>query len=92
MFRTADLVMISKCDLLPILDDFDPERAKKYLRDIASTAPVIALSSKNLAGMNNWIEWVTQQVEERIAYLEAHPVQSGHHHHHHDHHDDNVVV
>jgi hypothetical protein len=42
--------------------------------------------------MNNWIEWVTQQIEERIAYLEAHPVQSGHHHHHHDHHDDNVVV
>jgi len=94
MFRTADLVMISKCDLLPILDDFDPERAKQYLQDIASTAPVIALSSKNLAGMNNWIEWVTQQVEERIAYLEAHPLPSGHHHHHHDHHhhDDNVVV
>jgi hydrogenase nickel incorporation protein HypB len=93
MFRTADLVMISKCDLLPILDDFDPERAKQYLQDIASTAPVIALSSKNLAGMNNWIEWVTQQVEERIAYLEAHPLQSGHHHHHqHDHHDDKVVV
>lgn len=92
MFRTADLVMISKCDLLPILDDFDPERAKKYLQDIASTAPVIALSSKNLAGMNNWIEWVTQQVEERIAYLEAHPLPSAHHHHHHDHHDDNVVV
>jgi len=91
MFRTADLVMISKCDLLPILDDFDPERAKKYLRDIASTAPVIALSSKNLAGMNNWIEWVTQQIEERIAYLEAHPVQSGHHHHH-EQHDDNVAV
>ena len=93
MFRTADLVMISKCDLLPILDDFDPERAKQYLQDIASTAPVIALSSKNLAGMNNWIEWVTQQVEERIAYLEAHPLQAGHHHHHqHDHHDENVVV
>jgi hydrogenase nickel incorporation protein HypB len=93
MFRTADLVMISKCDLLPILDDFDPERAKQYLQDIASTAPLIALSSKNLAGMNNWIEWVTQQVEERIAYLEAHPLQSGHHHHHqHDHHDDKVVV
>ena len=97
MFRTADLVMISKCDLLPILDDFDPERAKKYLQDIASTAPVIALSSKNLAGMNNWIEWVTQQIEERIAYLEAHPVQPGHDHHHrhhgdHDHHDDNILV
>lgn len=87
MFRTADLVMISKCDLLPILDDFDPERAKKYLQDIASTAPVIALSAKNLSGMNNWIEWVTHQIEARIAYLEAHPVQSAHAHHDHEHHD-----
>jgi hydrogenase nickel incorporation protein HypB len=98
MFRTADLVMISKCDLLPILDDFDPERAKKYLQDIASTAPVLALSAKNLSGMNNWIEWITHQIEERIAYLEAHPVQSAHAHHdheHHDHehrHDENLVV
>ncbi len=91
MFRTADLVMISKCDLLPILDDFNPERAKKYLQDIASTAPVIALSSKNLSGMNNWIEWISHQIEERIAYLEEHPVQSGHHHHH-EHHDDSLTV
>jgi len=33
MFRTADLVMISKCDLLPVLDDFDPEKAEAYLHD-----------------------------------------------------------
>jgi len=91
MFRTADLVMISKCDLLPILDDFDPARAKKYLQDIASTAPVMELSSKNLSGMSNWIEWVSQQVEERKAYLEEHPVQSDHHHRH-EQHDDNVAL
>ena len=86
MFRTADLVMISKCDLLPILDDFDPQRATNYLHDIASTAPIMALSSKDNSGIDHWIEWITHQIEERIAYLEEHPVQTGHAHHHHEHH------
>ncbi|MBT8442657.1 MAG: hydrogenase nickel incorporation protein HypB, partial [Gammaproteobacteria bacterium] len=33
MFRAADLVLISKSDLLPVLDDFKPEKAKQYLHD-----------------------------------------------------------
>ena len=84
MFRTADLVMISKSDLLPILDDFKPERAKQYLRDIASTAPVIEHSSKNSEGMSDWLDWINQQLEARQKYLQQHPVQA-HRHHHHDH-------
>ncbi len=97
MFRTADLVLISKSDLLPVLDDFKPESAKRYLRDIASTAPVAELSSKNNAGMGFWLDWISQQIEARKQYLEQHPVEAGHahdhhhaheqgHHHHHAHH------
>jgi len=85
MFRTADLVMISKSDLLPILDDFKPENAKRYLRDIASTAPVIELSSKDKAGMPLWLNWIDQQLAARKAYLQQHPVSTGHHHHHEHH-------
>jgi hydrogenase nickel incorporation protein HypB len=102
MFRTADLVLISKCDLLPVLDDFDPQRATDYLHDIASTAPIIALSAKDHSGMEQWVEWISQQIVERINYLEQHPVQSHahhhehtHHHEHHDHehsHEDNLAV
>ena len=90
MFRTSDLVLISKSDLLPILDDFKPEKAKSYLRDIASTAPVIELSSKDKSGMPQWLEWIDQQLEIRKTYLEQHPVAAGHahdgheHHHHHE--------
>jgi hydrogenase nickel incorporation protein HypB len=83
MFRTSDLVLISKCDLLPILDDFKPEKAKSYLRDIASTAPVMELSSKDKSGMPQWLEWIDQQVEIRKTYLEQHPVTAGHTHEHH---------
>lgn len=85
MFRTADLVMISKSDLLPILDDFKPENAKRYLHDIASAAPVLEISSKDKSGMSLWIDWLNQQVEIRKTYLEQHPVAAGHHHHHHEH-------
>jgi len=86
MFRTSDLVLISKSDLLPVLDDFKPERAKGYLRDIASTAPVMQLSSKDKSGMLQWMDWVSEQIAARKTYLEKHPVAAGHHHHHdHDH-------
>lgn len=86
MFRTSDLVLISKCDLLPVLDDFSPENAKKYLHDIASTAPVLELSSKDRSGMPQWLDWISQQMAKRQAYLEQHPVNSSPaHQHHHEH-------
>ena len=90
MFRTSDLVLISKSDLLPVLDDFKPENAKRYLHDIASTAPVMELSSKDKSGIPQWIEWIIQQIESRKIYLEQHPVTAGHSHdghghHHHEH-------
>ncbi len=83
MFRTADLVMISKADLLPILDDFKIDNAKRYLRDIASTAPVMEFSAKDQSGMSQWLDWIHQQIDIRRSYLEQHPVAAGHHHHHH---------
>jgi hydrogenase nickel incorporation protein HypB len=82
MFRAADLVLLSKSDLLPVLDDFKPEKAKQYLHDIASDAPVFELSSKDQSGMQQWFDWLFDQIEKQKAYLAAHPVASGHHHHH----------
>jgi len=90
MFRTADLVMISKADLLPILDDFKIDNAKRYLRDIASTAPVMEISAKDQSGMSQWLDWIHQQIDIRKSYLEQHPVAAGQHNHqkqHHHHHE-----
>jgi hydrogenase nickel incorporation protein HypB len=87
MFRAADLVLISKSDLLPVLDDFKPENAKRYLHDIASEAPVFELSSKDRSGMQQWFDWLYAQIEKRKAYVAEHPPESGHHHHHHHHHE-----
>ena len=64
MFRTADMVMLSKADLLPILDDFSPARAETYLRNLASKAPLILTSAKSGEGMNNWLNWLRELVAE----------------------------
>jgi hydrogenase nickel incorporation protein HypB len=88
MFRAADLVLITKSDLLQLLDDFKIENARRYLRDIASTAPVTELSAKDKSGMPYWLDWINQQVEARKAYLLEHPLQAGDERHHHQHHHD----
>jgi hydrogenase nickel incorporation protein HypB len=38
MFRAADVVALTKVDLLPVLDDFSPGRAGEHLRALASSA------------------------------------------------------
>ena len=62
MFRAADLMLLTKADLLPVLDDFDPVRAETCLRNLASTAPVITLSSKTGDGLKDWVNWLEQEV------------------------------
>ena len=86
MFRTSDLVLISKSDLLPILDDFKSGRAINYLHDIACTAPVMELSSKDGSGMTQWLDWINEQIEIRKTHLQQHPAVGHTHSHTHDHH------
>ena len=62
MFRAADLVIISKADLLPVLDDFDPSYAESCLRQLASTAPMINVSARNGEGMAAWLEWLRAEL------------------------------
>ena len=83
MFRTADMVMLSKADLLPILDDFSPERAESYLRKLASPAPLIRTSAKSGDGMEEWLRWLRDAVSEVRLAIEAAPPAHEHHHHTH---------
>ena len=63
MFRAADSVLLSKSDLLQVMDDFDPKQAEHYVRQLANAAPVIPLSAKTGAGMQDWIAWLEQEIE-----------------------------
>ena len=61
MFRAADLVVITKSDLLEVLGDFDPDAAETCLRQIANPAPLIEVSARSGAGMQAWLDWVREQ-------------------------------
>lgn len=63
MFREADLLLLTKSDLTPLLGDFVPQRAEQCLRELANDAPVIELSSRSGAGMNEWIRWLEQSLQ-----------------------------
>ena len=63
LFRTADLVLLTKSDLAPHLDDFDAARAERCVRALANPAPVFALSARRGAGMRPWLDWIRAEFE-----------------------------
>ncbi len=63
MFRAADLVLLTKTDLLAVLDDFNPDQATQYVRQLASEAPVLRVNSRQAAQLNPWLDWLEQEVE-----------------------------
>jgi len=62
MFRAADIVVITKADLLQVLDDFDPEYATSCLRQLASQAPVLEISARSGAGVVEWTDWIRNEL------------------------------
>ena len=62
MFRAADVMLISKADLLAVLDDFDPAAAERHLRNLASRAPVIPVAARRRRAIDAWLEWLRAEV------------------------------
>jgi hydrogenase nickel incorporation protein HypB len=71
MFRAADAVLITKTDLLPFLDDFDPARSERHVRNLASPAPVMHLSARRGPGMEAWLDWLRQQLATQRSRVSA---------------------
>jgi len=59
MFRVADLVLISKIDLLPYVE-FDIEQCETFIKQIQPEATIVRISCKSGAGMATWLDWLTQ--------------------------------
>jgi hydrogenase nickel incorporation protein HypB len=60
MFRTADLVLVSKTDLLPYLD-FDLARCTADLGTISPGATVLPVSARAGDGIGRWYDWLRQR-------------------------------
>jgi hydrogenase nickel incorporation protein HypB len=68
MFRAADLVLLTKTDLLAVLDDFRPERARAALLNLASRAPLLSLSARTGDGLHGWLDWLRARLHRRRAH------------------------
>jgi len=77
VFRAADLVLLTKADLLPVLDDFSPQKAEQNLRNLASDVPLYTLSVKSPATLSPWLQWLHDEYaaqRQRLAKGQtAHP-------------------
>ena len=58
MFRTCDLVLVNKIDLLPHLD-FDLERFLYYLDQVHPDVPRMLLSARSGEGIEPWRQWLS---------------------------------
>jgi hydrogenase nickel incorporation protein HypB len=58
IFRAADLVVLTKTDLLEVLDDFDPGRAFATLQALGAGTPMIRTAARRRIAIDPWLEWL----------------------------------
>ncbi len=61
LFHDADMILISKIDLVPYLD-WDREQAIQYIRQVNTKADIIELSAKTGEGMSVWQDYLLKIV------------------------------
>lgn len=61
MFHAADVMLLTKIDLLPHLD-FDVEQCLEYVARIKPDMQIFQLSARSGQGMTAWYEWLEQGV------------------------------
>jgi hydrogenase nickel incorporation protein HypB len=66
MFRKADLVLLTKVDLLPYLDDVRVDVIRDHLARVMPEPEMIPVSVKTGDGVEAWIDWLA---ERRAAVL-----------------------
>ena len=71
MFRAADLMLITKTDLLGAIEEFVPERATQAFRELANPAPVLTVSAKTGSGFDGWLDWLRDEIRAQKARVAA---------------------
>lgn len=68
MFQIADVVLINKCDTLPVFDDFDKDRVTERIRMRNPECDIIFISAKTGEGFEEWTNWLRREIR---AFQEA---------------------
>ena len=67
MFSICDVVLINKCDALPIFDDFSKEAVEERIHKLNPNAKVIFVSAKTGEGFEEWADWIRGEVKTFIS-------------------------
>lgn len=63
MFSICDVVLINKIDVMPYFD-FDMDKVKEYIAMRNPNAKVIPICAKTGEGIDEWVDWLKEQVNE----------------------------
>lgn len=66
LFQQADVVLLTKIDLLGILE-YDLNRVRDDLARLNTRAPLLQLSAKTGQGFDAWLDWLKQEREHRLG-------------------------
>ncbi|MEI6413348.1 MAG: hydrogenase nickel incorporation protein HypB [Pseudomonadota bacterium] len=81
IFRASELILVTKMDLLPYLEDFEVERVRRSVRALACEVEVLALSAKTGEGMDPWLAWLRAACQaQRARTVGQKPSFQPHHH------------
>ena len=81
MFREADVVLVTKTDMLGVVDDFEIENVTRHLRELGNPAPVLALSARTGTGVEAWLDWIRTLSATRARSVESAAMGKKHEHH-----------
>ena len=82
MFQKADLVLLTKVDLIPHLD-FDVDAVEDALARVLPGAPMLKVSARTGEGIDAWLTWLEERRPPRSLHRDAH--SHAHLDHHHEH-------
>ena len=66
MFAAADLMVISKIDLLPHVD-FEVDRVVEMARRLNPALQCLVLSARDGTGMAVWLDWIREHADHQEA-------------------------
>jgi hydrogenase nickel incorporation protein HypB len=73
IFRASDLVVLSKADLLGVMDDFDPDRAGRALDSLGGEIRMIRTAARRTPDIASWLDWLQGKLAWRCFAATAPP-------------------
>ncbi len=73
MFKNADLVVLTKTDLLPYLPDISVQAIRDNLARVMPVPRLIEVAATRDHGLGEWLAWLAEQRDQVLAHRTAKP-------------------